>query len=110
MELLGRGEGTGAAPIRVTSSIVGGPLMARRAGKGDDWDDDAVDSTYDDDDREEPTIPCPNCRRQIHEDSQRCPYCEHYVTEEGSPSPRKPWWIVIGVIVCLFVVYRWIAS
>jgi len=33
------------------------------------------------DDDEEPTIPCPHCKRQIHEESQRCPYCGDYLSE-----------------------------
>ena len=82
--------------------------MPRHVGEDDDWDDDSVDSP--DDDSEEATVPCPYCRRPIHEDSQRCPYCELYITEEDSRSPRKPWWIIIGVAACLYVVYRWIAG
>ena len=58
----------------------------------------------DDDD----TIPCPYCKRPIHEDSPRCPYCEQYVSEEDQPPSAKPWWIFVGVGVCLYAVYRWI--
>lgn len=64
----------------------------------DDWDDD-----WDD----EPTVPCPHCRREIIEDAERCPYCEQYLSKEDAPRERKPWWVIIGVIVCLYVVYRW---
>ena len=67
----------------------------------DDWDDD--------DDEE--TIPCPHCRREIHEDSVRCPHCEQYLSDEDTAAPsRKPWWLIVGVIVCLYVVYRWIVG
>jgi len=47
----------------------------------EEWDDDE----YDKDSlvgEEEPTIPCPYCLRQIHEDSPHCPYCEKYISEE----------------------------
>lgn len=67
----------------------------------DDFDDD-----YPEDD-DEPTVPCPYCNRQIHEDAQRCPYCEEYISEEDAPPGRKPWWVVAGVIVCLYIVLRW---
>jgi len=59
---------------------------------------------------EEATVPCPHCGREIHEDSQRCPSCENYVTEEDAPSGRKPWWLVAGVLACLYVVYRWVTG
>ena len=75
--------------------------MARRTADEEDWDSD-------EDDDDEPTIPCPYCRREIHEDAPRCPYCECYVSDVDAPPARKPWWIIIGVMVCLYLVYRWI--
>jgi hypothetical protein len=76
--------------------------MHRRDADWDDEDDDV--DLYDD----EPTIPCPWCRREIHEDAQRCPYCERYLSDEDAPPARKPWWIVLGTIVCLYLCFRWI--
>jgi hypothetical protein len=73
--------------------------MPRRVPDEDGWDDD-----------EEPTIPCPYCKRQIHEDSQRCPYCENCISEADTPVSRKPWWIIVGTLLCLFVLYRWIVG
>ena len=73
-----------------------------------DFEDD-FDEDYPDDD-DEPTVPCPYCKREIHEDSQRCPYCEHYISAEDAPAGRKPWWIVVGVILCLYIVFRWITG
>ena len=75
----------------------------------DDWEED--DSSWDEEgDDDDCTMPCPYCRRPIHEDSQRCPYCERYISDEDAPVPRKPWWIIAGAIICLFVVYWWIAG
>lgn len=71
----------------------------------DSWNDDEFDEQ-----EEEATIPCPYCKRSIHEDSQRCPYCGNYLSEEDIPSPRKPWWIIVGALLVLYVVYRWIAG
>ncbi len=62
------------------------------------------------DDDEEPTIPCPSCGKEMHEDSPRCPHCGNYRSEEDAPPARKSWWIVIGVLICLYLVYRWIAG
>jgi hypothetical protein len=87
--------------------------MPRWSNSEDPWEDDLglvydpEDRDWPEDDDEEPTIPCPNCRREIHEDSQRCPYCESHVSQEDAPPSRKPWWIIIGVVACLYVVYRW---
>jgi hypothetical protein len=74
----------------------------------DDYLDEEDDEAEDDGD--EPTVPCPYCKRQIHEDSQRCPYCEQYISDEDAPRNHKPWWIVAGVVVCLYIVFRWIAG
>ena len=68
---------------------------------GNDW------SANDDDDADD-TVPCPYCRKPVHEDAQRCPYCERYLSREDAPPARKPWWMILGVVACLYVVYRWI--
>ena len=65
----------------------------------DVWDDD-----------EDVTIPCPYCRRPIYEDSQRCPHCGNYISEEDAAPRRKPWWIIVGTVAVLYIVYRWIAG
>ena len=90
--------------------------MPRRIAEDEDWEDDsegwdadeAVDDALGEDG--ESTIPCPYCKREIHEDSQRCPYCSQYISEEDAPPSRKPWWIVVGALLCLYVVYRWIVG
>jgi predicted nucleic acid-binding Zn ribbon protein len=77
----------------------------------EDWDDAEDDDDTDDaswEEEDEPTIACPYCRAEIHEDAQRCPECGHYISEEDQPAQRRPWWIVVGVVVCLALVYLWI--
>lgn len=76
----------------------------------DGWDDDDVDSGDDSDDGDEPTIPCPSCRREIFEDSPRCPYCERYLSQEDSAVPRKPLWVIATAVVCLVAVIWWIVA
>lgn len=74
---------------------------------GDDvWDDDEDDETAD----EDATIPCPHCRRPIYEEAQRCPYCGIYISEEDAAPARKPWWIIVGALLGLYGVYRWITG
>jgi hypothetical protein len=90
----------------------------RRRNFDDDWEDeteeliDDSDDEFDVDEKEldEPTVECPHCRESIHEDAQRCPYCGNYVSEEDRPPPRPPWWIALGVVVCLYLIYRWIVG
>ena len=58
--------------------------------------------------RREPKVPCPYCRRDIHEESQRCPHCEQYISAEDALAGPKPLWLVAGVVVCLVLVATWI--
>ena len=82
--------------------------MARRVRSDDAWDDDHGDMDVGDTDDDDTTLPCPYCQRPIYADAPRCPYCENYLSEEEEVSPpRKPWWIAVGVGVCLYLVYRW---
>jgi len=78
-------------------------MARRKVADDEDWD-------HGDDPDEEPTIPCPYCRQQIHEDAQRCPACGQYLSEEDAPPARKPWWLVLGVLLALYAVYRWIVG
>ena len=92
--------------------------MPRRNVHDDDWDDESGgdfeaddgygDDEYAPDDDESETVPCPYCREEIHEDAVRCPSCGNYISAEDAPPGRKPWWLIVGVIVCLVIVYFWI--
>ena len=72
----------------------------------EDWEDPEPDSGDDSD--SEPTIPCPYCRREILEDSPRCPYCEQFISAEDSPRTAKPVWVVVTALVCLAVAVWWL--
>jgi hypothetical protein len=76
----------------------------------DDYAEDYDVDEDDGDDDESVTIPCPYCRRQIHEDAERCPYCEQYISAEDSPALGKPWWIVLGVVLCLVILLWWVVA
>ena len=81
-------------------------MTAARDEDDDDWDDEADDDGDDTD--EEPTVPCPYCRRDILEDSPRCPHCERYISEEDHAAPRKPLWVILTAIVCLAIALWWV--
>ncbi len=89
--------------------------MARRGQNKDDWDDqeeDDWDSNNEnigsDDEETEPTIACPYCQAEIHEESLRCPFCENYLSRVDSPPQRRPLWLVVGIVICLILVLLWI--
>jgi len=72
----------------------------------EDFDSDEDDSDLEDDD--EPTVDCPYCGAEILEEAQRCPHCGEYLSREDAPLEKKPWWILLGVGLCLYIVFRWI--
>lgn len=76
----------------------------------DDRDNDGEEfaeaDTFGSDD--EPTISCPYCGAEVHEDSPRCPHCENYLSHEDAPQTPKPWWFLIGAGLGLFVFLRWL--
>jgi uncharacterized protein (DUF983 family) len=88
--------------------------MPRRTDLEDDWDEDddrdegPIEQDLIDEENDDLCYPCPHCGRRILDESERCPYCEKYISQEDAPPARKPIWFVIGVIACLYVVYRWI--
>lgn len=89
--------------------VMGRPAEEEAEWNDDRWDeDDLVADDWDDQD-DEPTVPCPYCRREIFEDSVRCPHCGEYISEEDAPPGRKPWWIIIGALLGLVAILVWIA-
>lgn len=71
----------------------------------DDSDDDSgFDTSGADDDN---TLPCPFCGAEIFEDADRCTECGRYLTREEATGDRKPWWLVVGVVICLLIVLSW---
>lgn len=76
-----------------------------------DWDADDADSCDDlTDSDDDPTVPCPSCSREIHEDSPRCPYCERYLSAEDHAGPAKPLWVLVTALLCLGIAVWWVLS
>ncbi len=74
--------------------------------RDDDWDDEDYDDLPDG--AESEVRACPYCGEDVYEDAERCPHCDRYLSKETSGASPKPWWVIVGVIVCLYIVYRWI--
>jgi hypothetical protein len=72
----------------------------------DDWYDDEAD--YGDDSEDEPTLPCPYCRREILEDSPYCPHCERYISEEDHAGRSNPLWVIATAVICLGLAIWWV--
>ena len=70
-------------------------------------DRDSIDENEDWDD-EDDVVPCGNCGRDIYDDAERCPYCGEYISRENRRLTGKPWWMILGVLLCIIVVYGWI--
>ena len=77
--------------------------------RDDDFDEfeDHDINLGDDGEDAEVTVACPYCGEEIYEDANWCPYCANYLSQEDSPRPRHPWWLVAGVVVCLAIVFSW---
>lgn len=61
----------------------------------------------DESDPDDDLSPCPYCKAMILEESERCPACGNYISYEDSPL-RRPWWFILGVLVCLAITFYWI--
>lgn len=90
--------------------------MPRRVATEDDWEDDEGDGWMPDDDEwvpdeddEDPTAECPHCHEPVFDQAERCPHCGWYISEEDAAPARRPWWIVLGVVLALVAVYLWVA-
>ncbi len=73
----------------------------------EEWDADVAGYGVEPDD-DEPTVPCPYCRREILEDVPQCPYCERYISAEDHAQPSKPLWVIMTALVCLGIAI-WLA-
>ena len=77
--------------------------------ENEEWvpdEDDISLEELEEQDKSEP-IPCPHCNEFVHPDSPYCPYCEQYITAEAGHRRRKPWWIIIGILVTLTIAIMW---
>ena len=91
--------------------------MARDIRSDDDFIEDDGDQDVDPDDpdladQDDPddfdeTVPCPYCRKPVHEQAEICHHCGRYIVEADAPR-GYPWWVWVGLILCLVAVLIWI--
>ncbi|RME40142.1 MAG: zinc-ribbon domain-containing protein [Planctomycetota bacterium] len=64
----------------------------------DEFDED--EWIEDEGDDEEDVLACPRCGREVHEDTQQCPYCGDWIIPiDPRDRPRRTIWIVAVVLV-----------
>ncbi|MFQ5502748.1 MAG: hypothetical protein ACE5EQ_10675 [Phycisphaerae bacterium] len=82
-----------------------------------EYDDDDLDSEEPlpqdlvDDSDELPEMQCPNCRRLICEDTQKCPYCGDWIIAVDPPTAKwhtRRWMLVAAVMLMLLAMWRFI--
>jgi hypothetical protein len=82
-----------------------------RRNERDDEDqdfDEEFEDWADGDDDESDTVACPHCGKQVYEDAAYCPHCDRDMTDLDGRVARKPWWIIVGALACMYAFYRWI--
>jgi hypothetical protein len=76
------------------------------------WSDDDLedrefpDEDIDDDADESATRECPRCGIDVYEDVEQCPLCGVWITTDTSPwSGRSTWWVVLGLLGIVALVW-----
>lgn len=78
---------------------------------GDDSvDEDPLESDQDPENDEDAAerIPCPFCKKPVHEDADICPRCGNFIGGEDAPRRRVPPFVWIGVILAGLCVLTWV--
>jgi predicted nucleic acid-binding Zn ribbon protein len=73
----------------------------------DELDDRDLPDESDMDDSDEPELlACPNCRKMISEDAERCHHCGSYISREDKRT-RVPYWLVAVLLVMIAIILFW---
>lgn len=69
----------------------------------DDIDPEGPDESEMDYSDEPDLAVCPNCRKMISEEAERCPHCGEYVNPGQAPMSLKAWIVIALVVVAMIV-------
>ena len=70
-------------------------------------EDEEWDDAYDEEELDEPLIPCPYCGVEMLEESPQCPSCGNYISAEDLPTTSQPTWVILTAVVCLLLALGW---
>ena len=76
--------------------------------RDDSRDEDPLEWDHDPDDEldDESTVPCPFCKKPLHEDADICPRCGNFVGAANAPR-RVPLIVWIGAALALLSALAW---
>ena len=69
-----------------------------------DWED--PDESDQDDSEGPDLIPCPYCKKSIHDQAEWCHHCGKYISREDQP-PGVGFWVMAGLMVLLMIAMVW---
>ncbi|RMF37031.1 MAG: hypothetical protein D6753_18325 [Planctomycetota bacterium] len=76
---------------------------------GDDWQDGEEDWLESEgSDADDDFVACPICGEPVHEEAQRCPHCENYITPGMSSPQGRPLWFRIALLLAGLIVVYWL--
>jgi hypothetical protein len=73
-------------------------------------EDEELDDDYDEEELDEPLVPCPYCGVEMLEESPQCPSCGNYISAEDLPTTSQPTWVILTAVVCLLLALGWVFS
>ena len=63
--------------------------------------EDLIDAENDDE-----CLECPSCGSEIHEDTQKCPYCGDWIVPHQAAAEQRHWiWILAALMAILGIVW-----
>ena len=66
----------------------------------DDEGGDDLGEWADDDHPDDVLLHCPSCKREVHEDTQQCPFCGDWIIPvDLSDRPQRRIWLIVVILL-----------